>query len=219
MFSARQLCPRTSSTTRPRRRSEPISRRSCSDCPRVGASIAARTGSTGAVPWHVLPGRLEGQRQADASISVCVMRTRGHQPKVTIGTSVASIPMRRWPSRQLPRRRMRRIPIPEVAPSAFSVRGGLLFASDSDPGTVNPDKSNFQPRVGFVYQANEKTVLRGGWAIYTRPGALRQWHLSTRLFPGHQHHPVTGQRRDHSARPSPIRFPTAWRTLQATARE
>ena len=60
-------------------------------------------------------------------------------------------------------------PIPEVAPSAFSVRGGMLFATDSDPGTVSPDKSNFQPRAGFAYQANEKTVLRGGWAIYTVP--------------------------------------------------
>jgi Carboxypeptidase regulatory-like domain len=60
-------------------------------------------------------------------------------------------------------------PIPEVSPSAFRVRGGLLFATNSDPGTVNADKSNFQPRAGFAYQANEKTVLRGGWAIYTVP--------------------------------------------------
>jgi hypothetical protein len=30
--------------------------------------------------------------------------------------------------------------------------------------------NNFQPRVGFAYQATEKTVVRGGWAIYTVPG-------------------------------------------------
>jgi hypothetical protein len=60
-------------------------------------------------------------------------------------------------------------PIPEIAPSAFRVRGGLLFASDENPGTVNADKNNIQPRFGFAYRANEKTVVRGGWAIYTVP--------------------------------------------------
>ena len=60
-------------------------------------------------------------------------------------------------------------PIPEVPASAFRVRGGLMFASDSEPGTYNPDKNNFQPRVGFAYQLNEKTVLRGGYAIYAVP--------------------------------------------------
>ncbi|MGB2714580.1 MAG: carboxypeptidase regulatory-like domain-containing protein [Vicinamibacterales bacterium] len=60
-------------------------------------------------------------------------------------------------------------PIPEIAPSAFRVRGGLTFASDSHRGTFNPDMNNFQPRVGFAYQLNQKTVLRGGWAVYTVP--------------------------------------------------
>ena len=62
-----------------------------------------------------------------------------------------------------------RAPIPEVAASAFRVRGGLLFASDSNRGTYNPDMNNFQPRFGYAYQVNEKTVLRGGWAIYAVP--------------------------------------------------
>ena len=60
------------------------------------------------------------------------------------------------------RRPTRAIPIPEVPASAFRVRGGLTFASDSERGTYNPDMNNFQPRVGFAYQVNEKTVLRGG---------------------------------------------------------
>jgi Carboxypeptidase regulatory-like domain len=60
-------------------------------------------------------------------------------------------------------------PIPEVAASAFRVRGGLQFASDSARGTYNPDLNNFQPRVGFAYQLDPKTVLRGGWAIYAVP--------------------------------------------------
>jgi hypothetical protein len=60
-------------------------------------------------------------------------------------------------------------PIPEIAPSAFRVRGGLMFASDAAAGTVNPDKNNVQPRLGFAYSASDKTVIRGGWAIYTVP--------------------------------------------------
>lgn len=60
-------------------------------------------------------------------------------------------------------------PIPQIAPSAFRVRGGLQFASADNRGTVNSDLNNFQPRVGFAYQANQKTVVRGGWAIYAVP--------------------------------------------------
>jgi hypothetical protein len=60
-------------------------------------------------------------------------------------------------------------PIPELAPSAFRVRGGLQFASDSNPRFFNTDTNNIQPRLGFAYQWNEKTVMRGGWAIYTVP--------------------------------------------------
>jgi hypothetical protein len=60
-------------------------------------------------------------------------------------------------------------PIPEIAASAFRVRGGLTFADDTNRGTVNADKNNVQPRLGFAYRASDKTVVRGGWAIYTVP--------------------------------------------------
>ena len=63
-------------------------------------------------------------------------------------------------------------PIPQIAPSAFSVRGGLGFASDSESGFWNADKNNVQPRLGFAYQVNEKSVLRGGWAIYSVPAVI-----------------------------------------------
>ena len=53
--------------------------------------------------------------------------------------------------------------------SEFIVRGGLAFMDEDNKGTYNPDKNNFQPRVGFAYQLNDKTVLRGGYAIYTVP--------------------------------------------------
>jgi hypothetical protein len=60
-------------------------------------------------------------------------------------------------------------PIPEVAPSAFNVRGGLQFASDATPGFWNADKNNVQPRVGFAYRVSDSTVVRGGVGVYTIP--------------------------------------------------
>ncbi|HEY7059710.1 MAG TPA: carboxypeptidase regulatory-like domain-containing protein, partial [Vicinamibacterales bacterium] len=42
-------------------------------------------------------------------------------------------------------------PIPQVPPSAFKARGGLQFATDSQPGFWNPDKNNIEPRLGFAY--------------------------------------------------------------------
>lgn len=60
-------------------------------------------------------------------------------------------------------------PQPQIAPADFRVRGGLQFADSSNRGTIKPDLNNFQPRVGFAYQAGNKTVFRGGWAIYTVP--------------------------------------------------
>jgi TonB dependent receptor len=63
-------------------------------------------------------------------------------------------------------------PIPQIAPSAFRVRGGLGFANDQNRGFWNTDKNNIQPRLGLAYQVNDKTVIRGGWAIYTVPAVI-----------------------------------------------
>jgi hypothetical protein len=60
-------------------------------------------------------------------------------------------------------------PIPQVPASAFNVRGGLLFASDSEKGFFDTDVNNVQPRAGVAYAIDSKTVLRGGWGIYTVP--------------------------------------------------
>jgi hypothetical protein len=60
-------------------------------------------------------------------------------------------------------------PIPELSPSAFRVRGGLAFASSSQPGFWNADTNNIQPRAGFAYQLDDRTVLRGGIGLYTVP--------------------------------------------------
>jgi len=63
-------------------------------------------------------------------------------------------------------------PIPELPPSAFKVRGGLLFASDDQPGFYQADGNNFQPRAGFAYQLTPKTVIRGGTGVYAIPAII-----------------------------------------------
>ena len=60
-------------------------------------------------------------------------------------------------------------PIPEIAPQDFRVRGGLLFASAANSSFWEADGNNIQPRLGFAYRLDERTVLRGGWAVYTVP--------------------------------------------------
>jgi Carboxypeptidase regulatory-like domain/TonB dependent receptor len=53
-----------------------------------------------------------------------------------------------------------------------TLRGGLGFVSADQRGFYDIDKNNFQPRAGFAYQVNEKTVVRGGFALYTAPVTL-----------------------------------------------
>jgi hypothetical protein len=69
-------------------------------------------------------------------------------------------------------------PLPEVAAAGFRVQGGLAFLSDNDRNMWVADKNNIQPRVGFAYQLDDKTVLRGGWGIYTVPNLLESFNQS-----------------------------------------
>ena len=49
----------------------------------------------------------------------------------------------------------------------INVNGGLLFAGkDTGSGLYSTPKSVFLPRLGFAYQLNEKTVLRGGFGLF-----------------------------------------------------
>ena len=62
-----------------------------------------------------------------------------------------------------------RNPIAELPPGQFDPVGGVTFASDSARGFWNPDRNNWQPRLSAAFQLNDRTVLRGGWAIYAVP--------------------------------------------------
>lgn len=59
------------------------------------------------------------------------------------------------------------------SPDQFRVRGGLLFAGvgGQPERAFEPDRNNFQPRIGVAYQLNEKTVLRGGYGLFYFPSA------------------------------------------------
>jgi Carboxypeptidase regulatory-like domain/TonB dependent receptor len=51
--------------------------------------------------------------------------------------------------------------------SDFIVKGGSTYLGmDGAPETVNKGQPAWMPRVGFAYQINEKTVLRGGWGMF-----------------------------------------------------
>jgi carboxypeptidase family protein len=49
----------------------------------------------------------------------------------------------------------------------INVNGGLLFAGqDTGSGLYETPKNVFLPRLGFAYQLNDKTVLRGGFGLF-----------------------------------------------------
>ncbi|PYQ22519.1 MAG: hypothetical protein DMF79_05800, partial [Acidobacteria bacterium] len=53
-------------------------------------------------------------------------------------------------------------------PACANLEGGLLFAGTSGVprGLFDADRNNLQPRVGFAFSVNQKTVLRGGYGLY-----------------------------------------------------
>ncbi|HTM26115.1 MAG TPA: TonB-dependent receptor [Vicinamibacterales bacterium] len=86
---------------------------------------------------------------------------------------------------------------PDLVPaSAWRARGGLGFPSDSHRGFWNTDKNNIQPRLGFAYRWTDKTVVRGGWGIYTSPfvfsnGVNQMGYSQTTPFTASQNNGLT----------------------------
>lgn len=60
-------------------------------------------------------------------------------------------------------------PVPELLPGQFQAMGGLTFANVSPNGRTywDPEKTNFQPRIGIAYQLRPKTIIRAGYGIFT----------------------------------------------------
>jgi hypothetical protein len=50
-----------------------------------------------------------------------------------------------------------------------NLSGGLRFANNPSDANQATDKNNFQPRIGASYALNDKTVIRGGFGIFTAP--------------------------------------------------
>jgi hypothetical protein len=57
-------------------------------------------------------------------------------------------------------------PLAGKAPGLENLRGGLVFVGVNGRGRYQYDwdTNNFAPRIGFAYQLDAKTVIRGGWA-------------------------------------------------------
>lgn len=50
--------------------------------------------------------------------------------------------------------------------------GAWQFTDSNNPGSWNPQKNLFMPRVGLAYKLNNATAIRAGWARYIVPSTL-----------------------------------------------
>ncbi|HMI50376.1 MAG TPA: TonB-dependent receptor [Candidatus Saccharimonadales bacterium] len=56
---------------------------------------------------------------------------------------------------------------------------------------INADKNNFAPRIGFSYQLNNKTVLRGGYGVYYSPENDARSDVLTKNYPFNDQQVIT----------------------------
>jgi hypothetical protein len=57
-------------------------------------------------------------------------------------------------------------PIPQLPVDQFRVLGGLMFAGPGNHDLWGGEAGNILPRFGIAFQANDKTVIRGGYGIF-----------------------------------------------------
>ncbi len=60
----------------------------------------------------------------------------------------------------------------------MTLKGGLLFVSDSNPYPFKKDLNNIQPRIGAAFQLDPKTVIRGGYGL-SLPADVRHARIRT----------------------------------------
>ena len=76
--------------------------------------------------------------------------------------------------------------LPAAVVTAFEA-AGLPLESSAAAGYPSSlftmPKTNFEPRLGFAYQINSKTVVRGGWGIYQWIIPLQQFEQASRKNP------------------------------------
>jgi hypothetical protein len=58
---------------------------------------------------------------------------------------------------------------PPGVPGPLRVLGGHTYLSDDNPRVWNTDTNNIQPRLGFTYRLEERSVLRGGAGLFIAP--------------------------------------------------
>jgi hypothetical protein len=67
------------------------------------------------------------------------------------------------------------------------------------------DKNNFAPRLGFAYQVNDKSVIRGGWGLFFTQLEGRRAAPVVHPDAERQHH--AAEQRPRGLRPQPVRRP------------
>jgi hypothetical protein len=56
--------------------------------------------------------------------------------------------------------------------SSINTLGGLTFPNQNNGAVYATNSGFFSPRIGFAYQVNDKTVLRGGFGTFVQPETL-----------------------------------------------
>ena len=74
------------------------------------------------------------------------------------------------------------------AASGLNLRGAVTFArlNGAPRGVFEPDRNNFQPRIGAAYQLGQKWVIRAGYGLYylgqNEPGSVQGFSQRTPII-------------------------------------